>query len=1009
MCGSGNRNNVRNAKGKIRMTNVFGKFAFRIGATLLLAAPALAATPDHLDPGALIDGLARRNMSDLLAHLVASEPPDDPVVAAQIDIAQLAMRTADPILSRQQQIDAVQRMTAVTEQLIADHGDHEQRPVWQTDLAERYFELHLAFAHIHAAAFYDLGITTAEQRRAVEDHVADIFIHLAQADVRFRQLEDELARDAERRRMLDNTGQWTRLFEQYWRHKTQYYLALAAYHTALLPETHPYYRNLGEVRVPMQQRTAALERARLLDLAINTLDAMVRDSSSYMHKEARLSCALLLGRALAQRELYAEALAALAPVNEAGKGDMTHLLAALTRARALHRQSQSGSAELLLLELDRHPWAQANNALRLLVKDQLHRLLLDRAAAAAPAQRDALIAEAFEPYFALLAELRRQADPQQLQLAAGLENYIYQRWKENVDPRGMMHNLPAAVVMGIGVAARAEGEQLARQAMQAQRDGDDAAAARLSAEARQRLHHAIELLDPLLRRDELTLPPFDRDRPPADEAAHRRLDFLRAVRARTMYNLALATYWTDPLDSDIVLTAALQWTDLARQLPDQRESETAIEFAVKELARVYFLAPGTAGFQSAFNESLEVLFSSFPTTRFADDFRLTYITQTLMPTGRYEQVVRIADRVPFMHVSYFESQRERLYALLQLYLDAGPNDRPPLRQSLVDAAQKLVRDAQQLLEDLTADDIERAMATRSRQDADEALLRQAHAYNAAGHARLILARLAEEESRYVEALAQLTDFETRYAADMELVREAISRRISALIAADRIDEAGEQARLLMQLFEDEAAGTVNHVVNTLERQIDQLRRQASVTDGAQQRQRLMDRAASLAQVLVTLTGLLHDWALSQNFDAQEMLPYRLVRIKALCLAQQGAEAVEAASLLYRAFPNDALVRHHMGEALFTHGMQADSSQDLIAAAGHFDALIQGLQHHRTADGKRPELYWNAWMRRAQIMDRLDQFTQDIPIRVNNLLTEDPSLGGEPYRSELLRLRNKYTR
>ena len=47
------------------------------------------------------------------------------------------------------------------------------------------------------------------------------------------------------------------------------------------------------------------------------------------------------------------------------------------------------------------------------------------------------------------------------------------------------------------------------------------------------------------------------------------------------------------------------------------------------------------------------------------------------------------------------------------------------------------------------------------------------------------------------------------------------------------------------------------------------------------------------------------------------------------------------------------------------------------------------------------------MRRLQIMDARDEFTQDIPLTVRQLELTDPNLGGEPYKSRLTRLKIKH--
>ncbi len=939
----------------------------------------------HLDPGTLIDGLARRNMSELLGHLVETEPNRDPVVNAQIEIARLTMRANDDALTREERIAAVDQAITVTLKLINDHPDHEQRPIWQTDLAERYYGK-LRFAGIYAAEFHEFGVCTPDQRRAVEGLVAEVFAHLAQADVRFRQLEDSLSRDADRRRELDNSGQWQRMFDYYWRNSTQFYLAQAAYHTALLDDSHPYFKNLGDARIPLQRQNPADERKRLFELAARTLEPIVDRSNANISEEGRLLAMSLQGRALAQAGQFDQAMQVFQEVHNARHTNMTDLLTGLGRAMALHLSGQTGSAEEVLLSLDKHPFAYSDPALRLLVKDALHRLYMDVAKKAPEAQRANAVAQAYEPYFDLLNDMRRQNDPEMALRATQLENYIYLRWQNNLDPAVSLDTMPAAVVMGIGTAARAEGEALVRQSMDAYAAGQPQRATQLERDARAKLQRAVDVLEPLLRREGL----------------------LPGVRSRAMFNLGLAIYWLNPNDVAGVLRAAQMWIDLANELPEQAESESGIEFAVKELARIYFVAPGTPGYEEAFNRGLGILFEKFPTTAFADDFRLSYVTQVLMPADRYEEAARIAAGVPFLHNTYYEARREMLYSLLEVYRRKPEGDeRVKARQELLTAAETLLDEAQAQVAELTAQQLAAAVASLSDPDADGALRRLGGAFNTAGHTRLILAQLAEEDGQFDKALDLLKDFEQVFAADRALAVEGFSRRISVLVNANRIDDAGREAQRMIQLYPDDAGAAVNNVVATLERQIDQLRQQANNELAERRKRELNDRAQAMAKVLVTLSQNLVDWALRQQYTSDEMLPFRLVYVKALCLSGDGDLAVKTLEPIVRDYSNDALVIHYMGEALYTRGMAKNNQQDLIAAVQRFDTLINGLQNQYDEQGRLSELFWHAWMRRLQVMDKLNHATADIPIRVNGLEGIDRGLGGEPYRSTLRALREKH--
>jgi hypothetical protein len=83
----------------------------------------------------------------------------------------------------------------------------------------------------------------------------------------------------------------------------------------------------------------------------------------------------------------------------------------------------------------------------------------------------------------------------------------------------------------------------------------------------------------------------------------------------------------------------------------------------------------------------------------------------------------------------------------------------------------------------------------------------------------------------------------------------------------------------------------------------------------------------------------------------------------------------------------------------------DGRRSLIAAADVLDTILTGVQPDD--QGTYPSEWWHAWTRRLRINDILGEGTQDIPFRVRQLRLTDPMLGGEPFRTQLQRLENKY--
>ena len=81
----------------------------------------------------------------------------------------------------------------------------------------------------------------------------------------------------------------------------------------------------------------------------------------------------------------------------------------------------------------------------------------------------------------------------------------------------------------------------------------------------------------------------------------------------------------------------------------------------------------------------------------------------------------------------------------------------------------------------------------------------------------------------------------------------------------------------------------------------------------------------------------------------------------------------------------------------SHGFALNVSTDL----SYFDRIIIGFQAK-----PYPEIWWNAWMRRFQIMDQLNLQTEDIPVRFRRLRQISPGVGGERFKREMKRLANK---
>ena len=90
--------------------------------------------------------------------------------------------------------------------LISEHADHEQRPIWQSDLAEALLVDQMQGLHQYAAEFYGYGTVDTVQRQVYRDVSVESLVVAAEAEGRFFELQGLLPRDAPRHQPLGKTG-----------------------------------------------------------------------------------------------------------------------------------------------------------------------------------------------------------------------------------------------------------------------------------------------------------------------------------------------------------------------------------------------------------------------------------------------------------------------------------------------------------------------------------------------------------------------------------------------------------------------------------------------------------------------------------------------------------------------------------------------------------------------------------------------------------------------------------
>ncbi len=909
----------------------------------LSPASAQTGTPPELDQATLIGRLADEGMTELLDHLVATDPPTDPVVASQVTVSanRVRFRNAEDPADRAEALAGTLR---ALRDAIAAHPDHPQRPIWQTELAEQLITEHLTSIHQHAAEFYEFGVPTVAQREAFEASVAEAFLALAEASLRLAQLQTLLPREPDYREKYVRTGLEQRYFEEYANKRTRFYHGLAAYLVTRLPDDHPYFR--GGSRTPSQRPSASEEKPRLAELAIERMSGFVNDALDAAG--VRLPALTVTARAQLVLQRPGEAAASFQPVLEASAGNLFELIAHLGSARVLVQQKQFPAAIDRLHVLADRGLVRDNLLFRLLVTDALHRARLAQAEEAPAAQRPAAVAAAYEPYVDLIN------DPSLGESAEGLRNYVYARWGETLDV-STPETLPPIVRGALGELRRIEGQNLAIEAEQ-QEDPEARAA------ARERLAQAIALNESLLDH-------------PSD-----------ALRARAMFNLALARYFTNPQDLANVLASVALFVELADELPAQRQSVEGMRYALGLLRELHQLEPRPQGVAEAYQAAVDVLFSKYGTEAIADDERLYYGYYVLVPAGKFVEAVEVLSQVPQGHPDYFDAQREMLFAREETLRETPASERAAVRDALVEAAERLQADVEA---SVGAGD-----AARGAMAATELVLAGA-ALDAAGAGRQV------DQDQIQRAMRLLEGFEERYAGMEDLIRLGLERRIMALAASQQLDALSRESREMMTAYPDAAAYVVDQVLTNLDEEVTDLRARAAVEESLTRQRELQADAESRARTAAALADMLVSWARDRGYNREEMLPYQLVLVRSRRLAGQPAEALGITAGLMRDFGENAEVIHEHGESLFALG----GEQNLLQAASLYDRLIGGLP----ADPAYPPLWWNAWMRRLQINDQLNAGVEDIAIRVRQLKLTDPNLGGPPYQEALERLAEKHAR
>ncbi len=136
-------------------------------------------------------------------------------------------------------------------QLIKDFYDNEQRPMWQTDLAQQLLWTQLPEIDKNGAEFYEFGVPTDRhplnplhpeysQREEFERAVNEAVMQMLDGEQPLplsAHGRHSQRRAGFREELCLTMASWPRMKDEYYDKQTRYFVALAAYDATLLPDS----------------------------------------------------------------------------------------------------------------------------------------------------------------------------------------------------------------------------------------------------------------------------------------------------------------------------------------------------------------------------------------------------------------------------------------------------------------------------------------------------------------------------------------------------------------------------------------------------------------------------------------------------------------------------------------------------------------------------------------------------------------------------------------------------
>ncbi|MBL4701226.1 MAG: hypothetical protein JKX85_08200 [Phycisphaeraceae bacterium] len=373
---------------------------------------------------------------------------------------------------------------------------------------------------------------------------------------------------------------------------------------------------------------------------------------------------------------------------------------------------------------------------------------------------------------------------------------------------------------------------------------------------------------------------------------------------------------------------------------------------------------------SIYQPMARVLFERFNTRQLADNSRLFDVVVVRLPAGEYELALhRLAD-LPVSHAQYWLSLRYQLGIYRKLI---GQTSWPlPRVIAAVIPIRDLALSQLGLLEIAEREQIQQVVIESTG----------------------MLWQLAVKQGQWSQAAAHLKGYESAKDFPENVASLWLGRRFVSLQRAGDWAAVNQLSQRILEQRGGRGFPLLMQVLGEMDKKLDSQRKLAMARKVDAIDALLLEATLSLAQAAVK-------WAVVHVGNEQQVLMAKLIWARSLCDAGQMRDALSLLGPLAEQFEADVALWMTIAQCHFKLEMAANYQQ---ASRIYHTIITQSMPNK---EGHFAEQYWHAWVRYLQICDLTKQHTNIIWSRISSLEAEDSELGGEPYRSILLKLKEQY--